>query len=108
MFHARRGAGALQHPARRATHTADHHSGGTRMSATPKVIELSRAERRDHPRATRRRWVKGALGGSVLVVALVAGILPRMAQRQRLAASGALAGRTPPPADGQSARRRTA
>jgi len=66
------------------------------MSATPKVIELSRAERGDHPRATRRRWVRGALGGSVLAVALAAGILPRMAQRQRLAASVAVAGSTLP------------
>jgi len=55
------------------------------MKSAPETIERSRAEEVSGPPISRRSLrIGGALGGSVLVAALMAGTLPRMAQRLSL------------------------
>jgi RND family efflux transporter MFP subunit len=61
------------------------------MTSAPETIARSRVEQDTRPPISRRSLrIGGALGGSVLVAALLAGTLPRMAQRQRLAAAVAV------------------
>src|SRR5260370_8240818 len=68
------------------------------MKSAPETIARSRVEQDTRPPTSRRSLrIGGALGGSVLVAALLAGTLPRMAQRHRLAAAGAVVGRSGPP-----------
>jgi membrane fusion protein (multidrug efflux system) len=67
------------------------------MSRATETTSPSRAER-DHPSPVSRRHLRvgAALGGSVLVAALVGGTVPRMARQRRLAASVAVVGSTAP------------
>ena len=67
------------------------------MSRATETTSPSRAER-DAPSPVSRRHLRlgAALGGSVLVAALVGGTVPRMARQRRLAASVAAVGSTAP------------
>ncbi len=67
------------------------------MSRATETTSPSRAER-DNPSPVSRRHLRvgAALGGSVLVAALVGGTVPRMARQRRLAASVAAVGSTAP------------
>lgn len=67
------------------------------MSRATETTSPSRAER-DAPSPVSRRHLRlgAALGGSVLVAALVGGTVPRMARQRRLAASVAVVGSTAP------------
>ncbi len=61
------------------------------MNAAPEATKTSPAGRQDRPRISRRALtVGGAVGVSVLVAALTAGILPRVARQHRLTAAVAV------------------
>ncbi|HYT05303.1 MAG TPA: efflux RND transporter periplasmic adaptor subunit [Gemmatimonadales bacterium] len=72
------------------------------MSAVPEVLEQphpSEGNRRPAPTSPRRgtpRWLAGAIGGGLLAALLLMGIVPRVAQRQRLTAAAAAVGVTVP------------
>src|SRR5712664_1076375 len=67
------------------------------MKRAPETIERSRAEEVSGPPIARRSLrIGGALGGSVLVAALMAGILPRMVRQHRLAAAVAVVSSSAP------------
>jgi RND family efflux transporter MFP subunit len=67
------------------------------MNTAPETIEGSRAEQDSRPLISRRGLrVGGALGGGVLLAALLAGTLPRLARQQRLAAAVAVVNSSAP------------
>jgi RND family efflux transporter MFP subunit len=67
------------------------------MSTAPQTMEPPRAAQEKRAATSRRgRWVGGALGGSVFVAALAAGILPRVARQHRLGAAVAVVSSTVP------------
>src|SRR5206468_11510134 len=90
--------GAVQLPARRTAHAPDRHTGETRMSAVPEILEQPHPCEGNHrpgPDSPRRRGVRavgGAIAGGVLAATLLTGIVPRVAQRHRLAAGATAAG----------------
>ena len=72
------------------------------MSAVPQILEplhARKGHRRPAPTSPRRRginWLGGGIAGGVLAAILLTGIVPRVAQRQRLAAAVAAVGVTLP------------
>jgi RND family efflux transporter MFP subunit len=67
------------------------------MKRAPETIERSRAEQDNRPPISRRNLrIGGALGGSALLAAFMAGTLPRLARQQRLTAAVAVVSSSAP------------
>src|SRR5207245_5611406 len=85
-------------PGQRPSPGTDSHAGEPRRSAVPEILEQphpSEGNHRPGPASPRRRGVRavgGAIAGGVLAATLLTGIVPRVAQRHRLAAGATAAG----------------